>query len=252
MQRGTVPCDVCGPTTRSPTPEFQRVHSRASVHPRSTVPTTLHLRRGRSAVTTSRPALRLPADPLAACRVLCDALVALGPVDDHDGRITDRLKEAHTCLVRARPRVQACLPRRGDDWVTVFPDCTCDENTRLKGHHPPPCLAGTGLPVHVKDAGDKGCLAHRRAGRFVLSDPQRRGLCRSCRAFRDRYGRIPPPVILDRLDAGYDITPTMITEALSTRKAKKAPAPKPRKREPSRRERMQARIGAAAARIAGR
>ena len=92
-------------------------------------------------MTTTRPPLVLPSDPLDACRVLCDALVALGPIVDEDGMVADRVRQAHARLVRARGAYQACLPRRGDDWIVDV---------------------DTGRWTHVNDQGDKGCASCAR------------------------------------------------------------------------------------------
>jgi hypothetical protein len=88
--------------------------------------------------------------------------------------------------------------------------------------------------------GDPGCIGHRQAGRgHEDSTPGCRGLCRWCADFQRRYGRLPPPELVERHDAGYNLTPDIVAQALRKPKGTKAkPKPEKPKRTPTRRERM--------------
>jgi len=91
----------------------------------------------------------------------------------------------------------------------------------------------------LQPQGDKGCLAHRRAGAHEPTDRRHRGLCRWCYDYQRAHGTMPTADVLARHDAGYPIL------------ARAAPKPvRPRlDRTPSRQQRMQARVAATTERL---
>jgi len=92
----------------------------------------------------------------------------------------------------------------------------------------------------LQPQGDRGCLAHRRAGTFAPTDRRHRGLCRWCYDYQRAHGQMPTVDILGLHDAGYPIPA----------KAKPKPVrPRPDRR-PSRRRRLEARLADVAHRLA--
>jgi len=91
----------------------------------------------------------------------------------------------------------------------------------------------------LKHQGDKGCLAHRRTGRFAPTDKRHRGLCRWCYDYQRAHGTMPTPEVVARHDAGYPIPAR--------------PKPKPVRlrpdRTPSRQQRMLTRLEATTERL---
>lgn len=81
--------------------------------------------------------------------------------------------------------------------------------------------------------GDPGCIGHRQAGvPFERSAPGCRGLCRWCSDFQTRYGRLPPPELVERYEAGYNLTPSIVAQALRKPKGAKTKV-KPEKPKPT-------------------